>query len=79
MEKWIRGLSKMTALIFGILGIVAVIALYFLFDSLSGGLIEMIIFGAILGGGIGFSFPLIYKGVTGQTPQERKELQQKSK
>ncbi len=79
MEKWVRSLSKITALIFGILGLVAVIGLYFLFNSISGGLIEMIIFGAVLGGGIGFSFPLIYKGVTGQTPQERKELQQKSK
>ena len=79
MEKWVRGLSKTTALIFGILGIFAVIALYFLFDGLSGGFIEVIIFCAILGGGIGFSFPLIYKGITGQTPLERKESQQKDK
>ncbi len=77
MEKWVRVLSKTTALIFGILGLVAVIGLYFLFDGLSGGFISIIIFCAILGGGIGFSFPLIYKVITGQTPQERKELQQK--
>jgi len=77
MEKWVRGLSKTTALIIGILGIVAVIGLYFVFDALSGGFIQIVIFCAILGGGIGFSFPLIYKGITGQTPQERKESQQK--
>ena len=77
MEKWVRGLSKPTALIIGILGIVAVIALYFVFDGLSGGLLEIMLFCAVLGGGIGFSFPLIYKGITGQTPLEKKESQQK--
>ena len=79
MQKWVRGLSKTTALILGILGIVAVIALYIFFGGFSGGIVSMIILGAILGGGIGFSFPLIYKGITGQTPQERKEFQQKNK
>ncbi|MDQ3064574.1 MAG: hypothetical protein M3R14_17180 [Acidobacteriota bacterium] len=79
MEKWVRGLSKTTALILGILGIVAVIALYIFFGGFSGGIVSMIILGAVLGGGIGFSFPLIYKGITGQTPQERKEFQQKNK
>ena len=79
MEKWVRGLSKTTALILGILGIVAVIALYIFFGGFSGGIVSMIILGAVLGGSIGFSFPLIYKGITGQTPQERKEFQQKNK
>ena len=79
MQKWVRGLSKTTTLILGILGIVAVIALYIFFGGFSGGIVSMIILGAVLGGGIGFSFPLIYKGITGQTPQERKEFQQKNK
>jgi len=79
MEKWVRSLSKMTALILGILGIVVVIGLYIFFGGLSGGFVSIVILCAVLGGGIGFSFPLIYKGITGQTPQERKELQQKNK
>ncbi len=79
MEKWVRGLSKTTALILGILGIVAVIGLYVFFGGFSGGIVSLIILGAVLGGGVGFSLPLIYKGITGQTPQERKEFQQKNK
>jgi len=63
-------------LIFGILGIVAVIGFYVFFSGFFNGIIPLIIFGAILGGVVGFSFPLIYKGITGQTPQERKEIGQ---
>lgn len=78
MEKWVRGLSKTTALILGILGLVAVIAFYVFFSGFFSGLISLIVLGAVLGGGIGFSFPLIYKGIVGQTPQEKKELRQKN-
>ena len=77
MEKWIRSLSKTTALILGILSLVAVIGIYILFGGFSASLLTLIVLGGVLGGGVGFSLPLIYKGITGQTPQERKELRQK--
>ncbi len=79
MEKWVRSLSKTTALIFGIIGIFVVIGFYIFFGGFSGGSVSLIILGAVLGGGVGFSLPLIYKGITGQTPQERKEFRQKNK
>ena len=78
MEKWVRGLSKTTALIIGIAGVVAVIAIYIAASSLLHGFIELILACALLGGGIGFSFLMLFKGVTGYTPQERKEMNQKA-
>jgi len=79
MEKWVRGLSKATAMILGILSLVVVIGLYVFFSEFFSGYVLLIVLYAVLGGGIGFSFLLIYKGITGQTPQERKEIQQKNK
>ena len=78
MEKWVRGLSKTTALIIGIAGVVGVIAIYIAASSLLNGFIGIILACALLGGGIGFSFLMLYKGITGYTPQERKEMNQKT-
>jgi hypothetical protein len=40
------------------------------------GILPLIVLGAIMGGGVGFSLPLLVKGFTGFTPQEKKELAQ---
>lgn len=77
MEKWTRNLSKTTALILGITGLVPIIFIYAIFGTYVSGLIPLIILCALMGGCVGFSFPLIFKGITGYTPQERKELKQK--
>lgn len=78
MEKWVRGLSKTTALIIGIFSVAILVGFYILFGGFFNGLIPMIVLGAIIGGGIGFSFLFLFKAVTGQTPQERKESRQKN-
>lgn len=71
MEKWARSLSKPMALLFGFLGIgVGILAFLFL-----GGIIG----GAIAGGAIGFSAVFFMKGITGMTPQERKEAKTSAK
>lgn len=44
--------------------------------NLTGGLIYVLIWGGLLGGTVGFSYPLIYKGITGYTPLEKRELSQ---
>ena len=76
MEKWMRGLSKTTALIIGFGSLFALAIFSVIFLSSFSGLIPLIIFGGILGGGVGFSLPMIMKGITGQTPQEKKEARQ---
>jgi predicted RND superfamily exporter protein len=76
MEKWIRGLSKTTALILGSVTALIIVVAYWMFGGFVGGLIPMIIMCTVLGGGVGFSAILLYKGITGYTPQEKKELQQ---
>jgi hypothetical protein len=78
MEKWLRSLSKTTALILGSVAAVIIVAAYWTFGDFVGGLIPMIIMCTVLGGGVGLSAILLYKGITGYTPQEKKELQQKS-
>lgn len=78
MEKWARSLSKTNALIFGLIGLIAAVALAVIANNFVGGVIGIVVLGAFLGGGIGFSLPLIYKGLTGLTPQEKKELAQKA-
>lgn len=70
-----RGLSKSTAMIIGVLTSAGLVIFGVIFSSLFGGLIPIIILCGVLGGGIGFALPLIFKGITGKTPQERKELQ----
>ena len=76
MEKWARGLSKTVALIIGVLGVLVLIAFYFAASNFLSGFLGIILVCALLGGGIGFTFPLLYKGITGYTPQEKKELSQ---
>ncbi len=78
MEKWVRGLSKTTALIMGIAGVVAVIVFYFAASNLLHGFIELILACALLGGIVGFSILMLFKGITGYTPQQRKEMKQKA-
>ncbi|MGI8670190.1 MAG: hypothetical protein ACR2J3_10160 [Aridibacter sp.] len=76
-----RNPSKTTALIIGVVGMIAVIAIFiFTWNSNLGGIgfLPIIILCGLLGGGVGFSLPLIIKGITGKTPLERKELQQKN-
>lgn len=65
-----RSLSKSNALLFGVLGLVLVV---FSFLYLGG-----ILGGAIMGASIGFSAIMFFKGITGMTPQERKEAKQNS-
>lgn len=77
MEKWVRGLSKTNALIIGIAGIVGIIAIYAAASNFLNGFISLILACALLGGGVGFSVLMLFKGITGYTPQERKELNQK--
>ena len=78
MEKWLRSLSKTTALILGIVVAGAIVAFYVVLGSSFNGFLSIIVLCALLGGGIGFCVPLLFKGVTGQTPQERKESQRGS-
>lgn len=77
MEKWARSLSKSTALILGIVSSAATLILAVIIYSSVDGLIPIILCCALLGGGIGFAVPLLMKGITGQTPQERKEAGKK--
>jgi hypothetical protein len=77
MEKWARSLSKATALIIGSISLLAIVVIVLaIYNSISG-LIPIIILCTLIGAGVGFSVPLIYKGITGYTPQERKELKGK--
>ncbi len=78
MEKWVRGLSKTTALIIGIAGVVGIIVIYIAASSFLNGFISLILACALLGGGVGFSFLMLFKGITGHTTQERKEINQKT-
>jgi len=79
MEKWVRSLSKTTALLIGVVSLAILLTVFIYFtNNMSGfGLIPIAIFCGILGGGVGFTFIFFFKGITGQTPQERKESQQK--
>lgn len=79
MEKWVRSLSKTTALIIGIGALAIIVGFYIFFGGFFNGLIPMILLGAIIGGGIGFSFTFLFKGITGETPQQKKERQQANK
>ncbi len=73
MENWARSLSKTNALIFGAIGLLITIFIAgFLYNSASG-ILGMMLFGGLMGAGIGFSLPLLFKGITGQTPKERKD------
>lgn len=74
-----RGLSKSTALILGIVTAAVLLVFGVVFNNMVSGFIPIVILCAVLGGGIGFAFPLIFKGITGKTPQERKEFQQNNK
>lgn len=76
MEKWMRGLSDTTALIMGLAAAAAALVFVVIFSLTFSGVIPMIILGGVVGGSIGFALPLLVKGFTGKTPQERKELQQ---
>ena len=77
MEKWARNLSKSTALTFGIVSLVTILGLtLFVYNTVTG-LIPLILFCAFLGGGIGFAALMLSKGITGLTPQERKEAGKK--
>ena len=75
MENWARSLSQKAALTIGnftlLIGIVCCSVLHI---NMSGGMIFTIILGALLGATVGFSYSLIYKGITGYTPQEKREL-----
>ncbi len=71
-----RGLSKTTALII-VIGVIGVIVIYAAASSLLNGFISIILACALVGGGVGFSFLMLYKGITGYTPQERKETRSK--
>ena len=75
MEQWVRNLSKKNALTIGsgslLIGMIIWGVIYI---GLEGSLLSTIIVSALLGGIVGFSHGLIYKGVTGFTPQERREL-----
>jgi len=75
MEKWVRSLPKTTALVIGIVSLFAVAALGVFVNENVGGFIALIVLCGVLGGGIGFSFLMLYKGITGKTPQENKESQ----
>jgi hypothetical protein len=77
MEKWVRGLSQTTALILGIVSSIVVLAAAIFVYSTVSGLIPLILMGGILGGGVGFALPLVFKGITGRTPQERNEANKK--
>lgn len=77
MEKWVRGLSKTTALIIGIVSLAAVLVFGIILNNILSGLIPLLILCAVVGGGIGFAFPLVYKGITGQTPLEKKEAEKR--
>lgn len=78
MEKWARNLSKSTALIIGIVSLIVVGVIVLVIYQNVSGFLPIIILGALMGGGIGFAFPLIIKGITGQTPLEKKEAQNKN-
>ncbi len=69
MEKWVRSLSKQTALIYGIAGVIVAILSFNVIGGLVGGL--------LIGGLLGFSVLMLYKGITGMTPQENKESKNK--
>ena len=42
--------------------------------NMTGKRIYVLSWGGLLGGAVGFSYPLIYKGITGYTPLEKREL-----
>lgn len=65
-----RSLSKSNALLFGVLGLVLVVFSFLFLGGILGG--------AIMGASIGFSAIMLFKGITGMTPQERKEAKQNS-
>jgi len=65
MEKWMRGLSKSTALLIGALGLVLIVFSFLFLDGILGG--------AILGVSVAITVMMFFKGITGMTPQERKE------
>lgn len=79
MEKWARSLSKPIALIIGIIGLLITAMICIVAYNMISGIIGMIVVGGLLGGGIGFSATLLIKGITGYTPQEKKEMQEKTK
>lgn len=78
MERWARGLSKTNALIFGAVGLIVTFFVAGLFYSSAGGILGMMLLCGFIGAGIGFSLPLLFKAITGQTPQERKESKSES-
>ncbi|CAN5593954.1 hypothetical protein BH18ACI1_BH18ACI1_00170 [soil metagenome] len=80
MEKLIRSLSESTALLLGVIILVALLLFAILFSNTFisdyfGGFIPIIILTAVLVGSIGFAVPLIFKGIIGKTPQEKRESQ----
>ena len=75
MEKWVRGLSRKEAsAIGGLIFLIGSIITGILYVNLSGGILQTIIWGAALGLTAGLAYPLIYKGKSGYTPMEKREL-----